>query len=146
MSLRKGDTLIAGNVIVPSASDVRSGTSSAVQIQSGYSIEITVTFSTPMPDTDYMVDLSPTTPHGHIFTATSESKKTVNGFTFLATNTYNDPQTVAFKYTAFKLMTASVKYATPVPDWANKVLIPLSQTASDSWTAPSDRSITCSGI
>lgn len=97
---------VAGNTIILNAScaEVRSGSFSTGEIPTDGYATVNVVFSTPMPDTNYVVILNP---HSGSWTKANymASEKTTTGFTALCSNTYSagmPSQTV--DYYAFQLI------------------------------------------
>ena len=85
------------------ASTVRTG-NVAVNIAGGGTNPMEVTFDTPMPDANYMVDCTITDQQLSKQIITVE-KKTANGFILYVTNVYTNALSYNIKYTAFKLYT-----------------------------------------
>ena len=100
------------------ASTVRSGRVTGTLANVGSYLLINVTFDTPMPDTDYLVEFS----HDYLADVyVNLNSKTVNGFTFIVStfNSGDAGSTIKIDYTAYKLYT-DVEY-NEVLDTINKV-------------------------
>ena len=88
--------------LIPSASYVQSGEITVPQKSSGDTYEATVTFSTPMPDTTYIVNLTPMTTSVIHAVVTS---RTVNGFSVQCRFINTSQASHRILWTAFKLIT-----------------------------------------
>lgn len=90
------------------ASTVRTGSfkNPAITAYSGASLDIT--FDTPMPDNDYIVELSQDSLNSLVTVVVKQDGKTTTGFTVLFSRPYSaniGANQVNFTYTAFKLYT-----------------------------------------
>lgn len=84
------------------ASTVRTGTVNVSAIPADDTVTGTVTFDTPMPDANYIIDLKPNTTRINIII----TAKSANGFSYTARNLFDiATSTWNFYYTAFKLYT-----------------------------------------
>ena len=99
-------TTVAGQVSPEiGASTVRTGTFTAA-LTANATTDVNVVFSVPMPDDNYLVELS----QADASSTSSQmwfniGQKTANGFKVRVTNVYNGAYTPTFKYTAFRLYT-----------------------------------------
>ena len=85
------------------ASTIRKGTET-LQVTSGTGVSKLITFSSPMPDTNYVINIEETAIMGN--QTLLIANKTINGFTAHAWfNREGNDQYVTFNYTAFKLYT-----------------------------------------
>lgn len=129
--------LTPGGDIEAGAVDTRTGICTKTLTPNSGAIE-DVTFSTPLPDDDYIVDVwqDSTTPYSHI--VINIGNKTANGFRIRFTNVYSDPLTVNFKWTATKTYTvqhaaqnaediAEIKQAMPSGAGSGNKLVTTSQ-------------------
>ena len=93
--------------LVASASYIQSGQVSIGEVAANVSGTKTVTFTTPMPDTNYLVILSAPNGNSDTFSfAVRKDQQTVNGFMFAYTNLLSVAQSNVYVYwTAFKLIT-----------------------------------------
>ena len=93
--------------LVPSVTYVQSGQVSIGEVAANVSGTKTVTFTTPMPDTNYLVILSAPNGNSDTFSfAVRKDQQTVNGFMFAYTNLLSVAQSNVYVYwTAFKLIT-----------------------------------------
>ena len=112
------------------ASSMRTGTFTTSALQPQTDEAIVVTFSSPMPSTDYIVDFEAYTSMYAI--SIVESTKTVNGFTAKVRNVANSAGSAReVTYTAFKLY-SDVEYSNIVNS------IPSNASASNKLVAKSD--------
>ena len=100
--------------LVPSVALVQSGTVTCNISTSDNLAQATVTFSTPMPDADYIINIEVTGwgGAGNLGTNISISSKSKNGFTirqYVSANVSTSSMT--YKWQAFKLMTDTVHEA-----------------------------------
>ena len=101
--------LTPGGDIEYGAVATRTGTTEVITIQPNSFALKTITFSEPMPDNDYLIELEiaqqtrlNTTVYAHY-----DSNKTANGFQIWICNPMNAEESVAIKWTAFKLYTVA---------------------------------------
>lgn len=94
--------------LVPSVSLYQSGTDTTGTISAGGYANKEITFTTPMPDTDYVINFDSNLVGGILFTVMS---KTVSSFVVNIYNVNDQELAVRFTWTAFKLMTDTVHEA-----------------------------------
>lgn len=97
---------IAGHTILldANAAEIRSGTIQFNGTPAGGTKRVDVTFSDPMPDTDYIVIVNEITEHSHNFVDIYTNTKTTTGFSCSVTSTYSSSLDISYKYYAFKLV------------------------------------------
>lgn len=99
---------IAGHTILLDAnvSEIREGIINIPALDAGSSITITVTFTDPMPDIDYIVIFDNTSGGSSVSANCSDLQRTVNGFIFNVQNVDNSSAHTAgtIHYHAFKLV------------------------------------------
>lgn len=88
--------------LVPSVSLYQKGTDTTSTISTGGYVNMEITFTTPMPDTDYEINFNTNLTGGIVFTVMS---KTVSSFVVNIKNLNDRELTVTFTWQAFKLMT-----------------------------------------
>ena len=97
------------------ASTLRTGTINLTGTGSGAWFTATVTFDSPMPDTDYLIETEVFNSAAYCLDNIQFSNKTVNGFTMAAFHPTSTTSTsISVKYTAYKLFTDN-EYSTLVP-------------------------------
>lgn len=94
--------------LVPSVALKQSGTGNTDTISVGGYANKEITFTTPMPDTDYVINFDSNLAGGILFTVMS---KTVSSFVVNIYNMNNIKLAVTFNWQAFKLMTDTVHEA-----------------------------------
>lgn len=88
--------------LVPSVSLYQKGTDTTSTISTGGYVNIEITFTTPMPDTDYEINFDTNLTGGIVFTV---MHKTVSSFVVNIRNLNDRELSVTFTWQAFKLMT-----------------------------------------
>ena len=99
---------IAGGKAEYGASTIRKGTFSNPAITAYSGAELNITFDTPMPDNDYIVEFSQSTLNSLVTVVVKQNSKTTTGFTVLFSRPYSaaiNANQMVFTYTAFKLYT-----------------------------------------
>lgn len=94
--------------LVPSAALYQSGTGNIDTISVGGYVNKEITFTTPMPDTDYVINFDVNLTGGILFTVMS---KTVSSFVVNIRNMNDRELSITFTWQAFKLMTDTVHEA-----------------------------------